>query len=227
MQHATPTSGLVAVIPLKALADAKQRLSPALDSDARRRIVVAMFDHVVAVCLATPQVDRVLVVAGDGAAENAALRHGVEVLRDRGGGLNAAIALADRHVEAEYRDDAASTTLVVAADLPRVEATEIDELALLSSTGPCVLVAPTTDGGTGALLRRPGGVVPPAYGPGSAARHLRAAAQAGVRSARVHLPGLANDVDYPTDLGYFADRPPGHSVSEPLPARTKTPVHRE
>ena len=236
MDDARPTGALVAVIPLKALPDAKQRLSPTLDIDARRRIMVDMFDHVVSVCLGAPQVDRVLVVAGDGAAEEAAHRHGVEVLRDRGGGLNAAIALADHHVEDEGQDGATPATLVVAADLPRVKGNELDELALLSSAGPCVLVAPTTDGGTGALLRRPGGVIAPAYGPASAARHLRAAAQAGVRSARVHLPGLASDVDRPADLGYLADRPSGRPFAKPPfaqspsaespSAKSETPVHR-
>jgi 2-phospho-L-lactate guanylyltransferase len=67
-----------------------------------------------------------------------------------------------------------------------------------------VLVAPTHDGGTGALLRRPADVIAPAFGVASAAAHLRAARQAGVRAGLIWRPGLARDIDHPADLDRYA-----------------------
>ena len=190
-----PLADLALIIPLKALSDAKTRLSSALDRAQRQDLMVRMFNHVVSVCRLAPSVQQVVVVAGDDAAASVAGVHGVGVLTDPGGGLNAAVAEADR------RCADAPATMVLAADLPHVSVDEVELMALLGASGPCVLVAPTSDGGTGALLRRPGGLIPPAYGRSSCARHLRTAQAMGVRSARVHLPGLAHDVDRPGDLG--------------------------
>ncbi|MDP8977843.1 MAG: 2-phospho-L-lactate guanylyltransferase, partial [Actinomycetota bacterium] len=103
--------GVVAIVPLKALSDAKRRLAPELDARHRRKLVATLFETVVRACLASAAVDRVLVVAGDTAAVALARPLGVEVVLERRRGLPAAMAAA----EAATRDAAA--TVVVMADL--------------------------------------------------------------------------------------------------------------
>lgn len=189
-----------AVVPLKALELAKGRLADELPPERRRELVRWMFARTVAACRAARAVDSVLAVVGDDEGAALAAEHGAVVVRDDGGGLQAALALAD----AATRDAAA--TLVVAADVPLVTGADLDRVwaAAAPADAPAVVVAPTSDGGTGALLRRPPGVIPTAFGPDSAAAHLALAARAGVRAVSVDVPALALDVDTPHSLRLVA-----------------------
>lgn len=180
---------LTAIVPLKALSSAKQRLSADLDPGTRRHLVAWMFDRVIRACLGAGEVTDVLVVAGDDEAATAAARHPVDILIEPVPGLSRALDAADEAL-ADRR-----ATLVVAADLPLATGADIDLVCAAGRQGPCVIVAPTDDGGTGALLRCPPGAIPTAYGPGSASAHLRAGREHGLRTARIRVPGLAFDID--------------------------------
>jgi len=177
---------VVAIVPLKALDQAKGRLAGELDPAARRELMGWMFGRVVAACRAAAAVERLLVVAGDEAAVALAAEHGVPGLLQPRPGLAAALDAADDACAA------AAATLVVAADLPLAAGADLDRVC---ATGAAVVVAPTRDGGTGALYRCPPGVIPTRYGPGSAAAHLALAAAAGVAAVELHVPALALDVD--------------------------------
>lgn len=148
-----------------------------------------MFAQVVSACRGASLLGDVLVVAGDDAAAALARELRVEVLVEPAPGLAAAIGAADRALAG------APASLVVAADLPLARAGDLEAVCRVGARGPCVVVAPTRDGGTAALLRRPPGLVRPDYGPGSAAAHLRAGERAGAHAARVDLAALAFDVD--------------------------------
>jgi 2-phospho-L-lactate guanylyltransferase len=184
----------VAIVPLKGLDRAKQRLSGELDAGARIELVAWMLARVLAACTASHVVSRVVVVTGDAQGEQMARELGAEPLRERAPGLNAALATADEHLRE------AESTLVVAADLPLASGRDLDAMHAAAPLGDCVVVAPTRDGGTGALLRRPPDVVVPAYGPRSARAHLAAARAAGVPAVRLDLPRLALDIDTPSAL---------------------------
>lgn len=186
---------VTAIVPLKALDRAKGRLAGCLDAASRRQLVAWMFARVVEACRASRHVRDVVVVAGDGAAAALASLHGVErVVVEAPSGLAAALAAADRATADAH------ASLVVAADLPLVTAAELDTVCRVGAAGPCVVVAAADDGGTGALLRRPAGVIGTAFGQQSAAAHLHLAQQARVRGVRLRLPGLALDVDTPVQL---------------------------
>lgn len=185
---------MTAIIPLKALDHSKQRLAPRLATDERRALMATLFSHVARVCSDSPAIASVLAVVGDDAGAALARDVGIASIRERDGGLNAAV----RQATAEVTDDA---SLVVVADLPRLTASDLERIVAAGASGPCVVVARTHDGGTGALLRRPPGVIAPAFGSASAAAHLTAAHSAGVRAALLTTGGLAHDVDRPADLG--------------------------
>jgi 2-phospho-L-lactate/phosphoenolpyruvate guanylyltransferase len=176
-------------VPLKALDAAKQRLAATLSPEARRELAAWMFGRVAAACRGATAVGRVLAVAGDAAAAHVAAAHGVEVLLERRPGLDHALATADAACAP------AAATIVVAADLPLVEPEDVDAVCAAGSVAPIVVVAPTHDGGTGALLRRPPGIIAPAYGPGSAARHLALARAAGSAACSLRRRALALDID--------------------------------
>jgi 2-phospho-L-lactate/phosphoenolpyruvate guanylyltransferase len=137
--------------------------------------------------------DRVVVAASDAAAAAVAAALGVEVVLDPPGaaGLDAAIA----HAAAAVVPD--SDLVVVQADLPALTSADVD--AVIAATA-AVVIAPTEDGGTGALLRRPAACMPTAFGAGSATAHRVLARAAGFEPVVLQLPGFATDVDTWADL---------------------------
>lgn len=189
----------VALVPLRSPGQGKTRLASALTTEQRAALVGAMLADVVA-ALRASRVDRIVVAAAGPTAAAAASAVGVEVLHDPASvaarpvheRLDAAVAAATLHL------GGAATSLVVAADLPHLRAEDVDALLACDAE---VAVAPTADGGTGGLLRRPPTACPTAYGPRSAARHLAAARAAGRSAVRCELPGFAHDVDVEGDLG--------------------------
>lgn len=184
----------VALVPLKSLADAKQRLADELSASDRVALTLRLFHHVLRACMATSVIDGVITVAGDQAGAREARAAGAQALVEPRRGLNLALRTA---TSALPPDD---VTLVVVADLPFVRPGDLAMIVEAGREGPCVVVAPTADRGTAALLRNPGTVIPTSYGPHSAAAHLRTAQRAGVRAARITIPRLTRDLDRPSDL---------------------------
>ena len=157
-----------------------------------------LFLHVVHTCMTAASIDRTLAVVGDDVGLALARQRGVTAVHDPGDGLNSAL----RHATAQLPADA--TSLIVVADLPGVTGDDLDAIVAAGRVTPTVIVAPTRDGGTGALLRNPGAIIPPAFGGRSAAEHLAAAQAAGARAGLIVRPGLAHDVDRPADLDRYA-----------------------
>ena len=184
---------ITAIVPLKALDRAKQRLAPGVSAPGRRELMARLFTHVAQTCAAVPDITDVLAVVGDEAGATLAHAAGVHSIHEPEAGLNAAV----RHATSASEGTA---SLVVVADLPRLTTDDLRRVIQAGAHRPCVVVAATRDGGTGALLRRPTAVIDPAFGPASAAAHLEAASRAGIRAALVSTPGLADDVDRPSDL---------------------------
>jgi 2-phospho-L-lactate guanylyltransferase len=182
----------IALIPMKPLAAAKERLAPALDPSERRRLSLAMLADVID---AARGFDRVWVLQSDADATAVAVAAGVEAVDDPapGLGLNASLEAATSRALRL----GSSGVLVVSADLP--SATADDLMALCER--PDTAVAPDRAGvGTNALWRSPGDVIGVAFGSGSFAAHTRLAREAGVGMRVVERPGLAIDVDTPDDL---------------------------
>jgi 2-phospho-L-lactate/phosphoenolpyruvate guanylyltransferase len=179
-----------AIVPLRT--DGKTRLSSVLDAEQRACLAEAMLSDVVG-ALVGAGIQRVLVAAEGHRAIAAAEHLGLEAVADEPGtgGLDAALR------NARPRVAGTSSLLVVAADLPRLTAAEVR--SLLARHAP-VVVAPTHDGGTGGLLRRPPDVIGTAYGRGSAQRHLDLAHAVGLPAEIVHAEGFARDVDTDDDL---------------------------
>lgn len=199
------SSSTVALVPLRAPGAGKTRLAAWLTAEQRAALAGAMLADVCAALAAGP-LDRIVVVAGGEAAVAAASALGLEVIADPpgGGGLDGALRAAEHHLGDP------DGLLVVTADLPCLQ--DDDVRAVLAADGD-VVVAPTDDGGTGGLLRRPAGVMPTAYGPASARRHHAEARRRGLTVTTVRAPGFAIDVDTVGDLAALASRPVGPATA--------------
>lgn len=182
------------LIPVKRLGKAKERLSAILTPSDRRALGLAMLADVLR---ASEKWTARIVVTSDPDAEAVAIALGCTLLEDPGLGLNPAISSGTERAT----ELGATAMLVLPSDIPLVSS---DDLTFLFGFDADVVVARSSDGGTGALLRRPPGVIPPAFGPGSAARHVAEARAGGLVVAEVDRPSLALDIDLPQDLQALA-----------------------
>lgn len=206
------TRRTIAVVPFRAPGVGKTRLAGLLTPTRRAVLSTAMLADVVA-ALRAARVDEILVAAGGPGAVAAATRLGVPAVADppHAADLDAVLAAITAGL------DVAADVLILAADLPR--STAGDLRSVLDGDGDVVL-APTRDAGTAALLRRAGHRIPTAYGPSSAVRHRQLAVLHGAAYAEVRAPGLLDDVDTVGDVHALAAAPVGPATAGALDTLT-------
>lgn len=186
------------LIPVKDLARAKQRLSGLMSQEERTALARALLESTFAAAAGARHADRVAVVTLYPAAIELAARYGFElIIEERQVSESVSVDFGSR--EAKLRG--AGSVLRLPIDLPLVEAADIDELLGLSGEAPACVIVPSRDGtGTNAILRNPGDLFPSHFGPGSLAKHLEEARQAGVGCTIVESPRIALDIDDPGDI---------------------------
>jgi 2-phospho-L-lactate guanylyltransferase len=183
------------VIPAKPLDRALSRLSRVLSPSERLSVQVAMLTDVIRAGVGVS--DRVLVVSADDQVAAIARECGAEVVADASPAQGIDVAVA-RGIDAARSD----AVLVVMGDLPLATSADLYAVTVACGSTPGVACAVSADGtGTNALLLRPPHTIATAFGARSLARHLGAAARAGVPVTCLKIPGLARDIDTPEDLG--------------------------
>ena len=188
-----------AVVPVKTLPVSKSRLLPWLDRPSVERLTIAMLGDVLETLQRVRGLHRVAVATPDPQLAEVARQAGAEVLSASVSGLNPSVEAACALL-APTRDDAA---LVVLGDVAGAQVADIETL-LDAGARRGVVIAPSSDGGTSALLRHPRDVIPAAFGPNSARAHRELAADAGVPFKELALPSLAIDIDEREDLEKLA-----------------------
>lgn len=180
-----------AVIPIRAFAVGKARLSGTLEDAPRAELAEWMADQVVAAAGALPSV--VVSSADDVRAWGA--RRRVTVIDDPGdlnGAAAAGVAWCTGH--------GLVRAIVAHADLPRAPAGGLVRFAA-DDAQPIVTVVPChRDDGTPVISVPVSAAFSFAYGPGSFRRHLAVAHAAGLAVRVLRDPLLGFDVDLPSDL---------------------------
>ncbi len=188
------------LIPAKPYAESKSRLAPALAEGERKALSRWLLARTLR--LALNVFEHVIVVSRDPALLSDAETEGALGLLERSTGLNPALAQAARFA----RDRGAGGLLILPADLPHLIASNLQAIVALGATSPAVVIAPCRHGtGTNALLVRPPGLIPFAFGPHSFAAHCDAARAAGVEPAIYRAPEIAFDLDTPEDWQLAGD----------------------
>jgi len=182
---------------VKNLAQAKQRLAEVLDQPSRTCLAQAMLHDVCDALSAWKNRPQVALVTSDPFAAHLASQFSFEVILDPDNpGETGAIEMATR-VCAER---GAKSTLVIPADIPLIQAWELEEIMKHAPEEGSVLV-PAYDGrGTNAAWRRPADLFPLQFGNDSFTPHHTAAEATGKPCVVLKLPGIAVDVDSPEDL---------------------------
>ncbi len=205
-------SGISAVVPVKELKGAKQRLSSCLSPEERRALATIMLEDVLDALSAVPRLAGLLVVTVDPVAASLAGRYGARIVTEGAreghtGAVTAAARLLAREGQAGM--------MTMPGDIPRVSAAEITTLLAAHRSAPAFTIAPAHDDlGSNTILCSPPDVVPLRFGDDSFYPHLDAARARGIDPLVVRQPGIGMDIDNPVDLVAFLKMSP--------PARTRT-----
>jgi len=182
---------LMAVRPIE---EGKSRLAAKLTLDERKSLNLNMFRHVFEVVRQVVPPDRVIVISRSAALLEEIRTAGAHPVKEAAIGLNPALAQSSQVAA----DRGATALLSISSDLPFLEADDIG--ALLGAGADVVIATDVARNGTNALLVRRPFAIPFRYGEGSLAAHRAAAAEAGLTVEVVERPGLARDIDTPSDL---------------------------
>jgi 2-phospho-L-lactate guanylyltransferase len=184
------------VVPVKPFAEGKSRLARVLPSGLRAKLSQQWLTHVLTVAHDWGHFAGRAIVSRDATVLALARALGVLPITETGNSLNDALTQARVIVQAA----GAGAILTLPLDLPLLTPADLDGLYAFAQRGEGVVVAPSHDGGTNALLLRPAHAIDYAFGMGSAARHLALAAAAGLPRHIYRSTTLALDVDHPEDL---------------------------
>lgn len=205
--HAVPQRTAV-LVPIKAFADAKQRLRAVL-SDTERQLLA---QRCAATVLAAARELPVSVVCDDDGVARWAQAHGAAVIRAQHEGLNQAIA------EGVAALAGAGFDMIVVAhgDLPLA-----DDLRPVVESGTVTLVPDLGYGGTNvlALPAALSGRFGFRYGRGSFSAHMSEALRCGAPVRVLRVPALAHDIDTPDDF----DRPEMEDIRQWLRTNPANP----
>lgn len=198
---------IAALVPAKALSQAKGRLAALLSDEERRRLVLAMLEDVVGALAAVPRIGLRAVVSPDADVLAQAQRLGALAIAEPTGvrGINQALtyavgSLADRSLDA---------LLVVPVDVPTIGPAEVEAIidALPDASGRGVVLCPSAARGTSALALRPPAAIPFRFGRHSFMAHRREANARRLPTRVLRIPSLAVDIDGPQDLLDLLARP--------------------
>jgi 2-phospho-L-lactate guanylyltransferase len=189
-----------ALIPMKRFADAKSRLRAHVPDEARMALAVAMFERVLFAAKQCRGLAGVAVLTNGADVALLAERAGAHVLHDAALQAPALGPLIDAALP-QLLALGADSVLVLMADLPYLEARDVEQL--LAALASCdIALAPDQRGtSTNALAVRLPFELDTAFGePDSYALHVLHAREHGLRVAEVHGAGIAHDVDTHEDL---------------------------
>lgn len=191
-------SGIWAIVPVKELQGAKQRLAGWLPPELRLQLATVMLEDVLAALAGSRGLAGIALVTLDAHATALANQHGWRVITEGArDGHTGSVDAARRVLAAEGR----AGILTLPGDIPCATAAEIDAVIAAHGAAPAFTIVPAHDEqGSNTVLVSPPLAVPLRFGDNSYFPHLDAARHAGIAPTIIRQPGIAMDIDHPADL---------------------------
>jgi 2-phospho-L-lactate guanylyltransferase len=205
-------TGVWAIVPVKELAGAKQRLSSCLSPEERLALATVMLEDVLDAVSRVGALAGVLIVTLDPFATSLADRLGARIVSEGAReGHTGAVTAAARLLARE----GAAGMMTVPGDVPRLSPAEIASTLAAHRAAPAFTIVPAHDDlGSNMIVCSPPDIVPLRFGEDSFHPHLDAARNSGIEPLVVRQPGIGMDIDNPVDLIAFL------RMSPPMPTRT-------
>jgi 2-phospho-L-lactate guanylyltransferase len=185
-----------ALVPLKRLDRAKQRLAPVLTSRFREELVLAMLTDVLEVLARIDSISRILLVSNDPEAGSVLHAGKHEVFYSAASeGMNRELEQAAAYASSQ----GAQRVLVVHSDLPYITAQAVRKFITVAPKHGLQAAACKLGTGTNLLLLPLPLSIPLVFGEDSLLRFQELTASAGLELEVISNPRLAEDVDDPED----------------------------
>ncbi|MBI3197513.1 MAG: 2-phospho-L-lactate guanylyltransferase [Rhodospirillales bacterium] len=194
-----------AIVPVKELEGAKQRLAPLLSPAQRRALIEVMVGEVLEAVVGARGLAGVMVVTLDPLVTAMASRLGARVATDGArdghtGSVTAGLKLLAR--------EGRGGMITLPGDIPAATSAEIEAVLAAHLGAPSFTISPAHDDlGSNAVVCSPPDSVPLRFGENSYFPHLDAARRAGIEPTVIRQPGIAMDIDHPADLAAFLRLP--------------------
>ncbi len=191
-----------ALVPVKDLTKAKERLSPILSQTERTNLAYSMLEDVLRALRGSKLLDRIFVVTLDNTAIELATGLDIEIIKEtRQAGESESVDFAS----AICKEMGGGSLLVIPGDAPLI--TQYDTDFILEKEKPyhSVILIPARDElGTNAILKKPPDVIPSRFGYDSFRKHIHEARERNIPYEIYNLPRVALDIDEPEDLALFS-----------------------
>ena len=195
---------ITAVIPVKQLANAKQRLSSFLSASDRAALFSAMVRDVLTAVEACSLIDQIMVVTNDLEVSELGKEYDAKIHPEpQRPGLIESVTEAARDLSLA----GVSTMVFLPGDVPLVSAEELESVleGCGSSNEAEFLIVPAADlGGSNCVVCSPPDCITFGFGEDSFRRHLSIARELGLNPTVMKLPGIGLDIDTPNDLRELA-----------------------
>lgn len=209
------------ILPVKRFAHAKTRVVETIGPPGRAAILRAMLADVLVALDRAQEVERVILITGEGRAEKIAMERAkrsttpIEVLQepaDHGHSEAATLGI----VRAKALG--ATCTALLPGDCPLLDPAELDSALSGFAEGTVGVASDHHETGTNGLFLSPADAIGPAFGPDSCERHLDRARRAGYEAKLLDIPSLALDLDTPDDLNALTSLLANNPERAPLTA---------
>lgn len=193
-----------ALVPVKDLSKAKERLSPILSIGERTILAYAMLEDVLRALKSSRNLKKLFVITLDESAIELANSMDIEVIREEtqeseSGSVDNGSSIC--------KDLGAESVLVIPGDAPLITSDDVDFILEREIPFPSIILVPSRDElGTNAILRRPPDIIPSRFGYDSFRKHISEAEKEHIPYYIYNLPRVALDIDEPRDLALFSSR---------------------
>ena len=193
-----------ALVPVKDLSKAKERLSSILSQTERTALAYAMLEDVLRALRGSVFLNRLFVVTLDENAIEIAKSLGIEIIKEtKQEGESASVDYASMIC----KNMGAESVLVIPGDAPLITHEDVDFILEKEKSYSSVILVPARDEmGTNAIFKKPPDAIPSRFGYDSFKKHIDESRQRNIPYEVYKLSKVALDIDEPEDLTLFASR---------------------
>lgn len=146
-----------------------------LNTQERQTLTLAMLEDVLK-AVKCSEVCQTVVISSDRTIKELANNFGVSYLEERKYELNRAVKQATEWCI----QNNANSVLILPADIPLITPADINQIVKLCSTENSVVISPSQNSGTNALLQKPPDIIHTHFGPNSFSKHKTEALHKGI-----------------------------------------------
>lgn len=171
------------------------RLSTVLNPQERQKLTLTMLEDVLK-AVKCSMVCHIAVIGSDQTVKGIANNFGVTYLKEKKHELNEAIKQATEWCILNNAD----SVLILPADIPLIIPEDINQIIQLCTKGDSLVLSPSRNSGTNAMLQKPPDLIPTHFGQNSFRQHKTEALHKGILTMVYRSKRVALDIDSPEDL---------------------------